>query len=96
MRINLGDSVLVKLTPFGELILAKEKIRLYTEFGGTNNPGDMPINARIAESIWKEHEADQEGYRRFQLYDLMRIFGPVVSTEAQQITFYENCIILKE
>jgi hypothetical protein len=94
IRINLGDLVRVKLTPFGEMLLGKEKIRLYTESGGSDNPGDAPINARVGESIWSEHEADREGYRRFQLFELMRIFGPVLTTEAQQVPFVENSIML--
>ncbi len=95
MEISLNDIVKVRLTCFGEAILAKYRLETFKDMGGSLDSHASPsIGNRCGMGIWKEHETDEEGFRRFQLFELMEIFGPCIGTVSQQIPFERNSIYI--
>lgn len=64
MLVNLNDTVKVKLTEKGRQILKDEHEALKKRFPSI--------------SEYKEKEVDKSGYTQFQLWSLIKTFGPSI------------------
>lgn len=91
ITINLNNVVKVKLTSFGEALLSKYLLKKYKSLGGSLMP-EVASHAseRALMSLWNDYARDSDGYRSFQLYDLMHIFGGDVTLCSQQKPFINN------
>lgn len=79
-KFNINHIVKVKLTDYGEKIL-NAHFKVYEKY--------MPLNCN---AVWK---TDELGYKTFQLWDLMNIFGVYIYPGAP-ICFENNEIIFNE
>ncbi len=101
MKINVNDTVRVRLTPFGESVLARHRLQEYEGLREAfperpeRDGQSAPCHERALLDVWTDHERDAEGMRTFQIYELMEIFGPEMSFTAQQMPFQDNRIVLE-
>jgi len=72
ITINVNDNVWVKLTPAGEA--------LWAEYWKATEPADVPKSIRKSQT-----EAD--GWIRFQLHELMQIFGKAMYNGNMHLPF---------
>lgn len=71
-KINLNDTIYVKLTDYGKDIY----YHLYDE-----------LNNYIGREIIKPHfpEEDEYGYSKFQLWNFMKIYGPYIDITGKNV-----------
>lgn len=81
--MNINDQVIVRLTPDGERLWA-EAWNKYSDNGG-KVPRAIEIQAR-----------QPDGSVRFQMHELMHIFGPVCTNGSRQLPFVNNEIKISE
>ena len=89
MELNLNIDVKVRLTAFGEMLLARKKLEEY------NDQVRMTVVGRgtkRAMAVWESNAPDSEGFRHFQLYELMNIFGEHLTECTDKLPFERNCI----
>jgi hypothetical protein len=95
LEISTRDLVKVRLTGFGEAVLAKYKIDEYLRSGGTLNAGIEPqIEDEQARYIFSRFGPDQDGFCAFQIEELMEIFGSSMRYAAVQIPFADRTLFL--
>lgn len=72
MRINLNETVKVKLTDHGKMIY-------YHRYDD--------INKRVGKEVCKPSlpEEDEDGYSKFQLWDFMNLYGKYLTAGYQDI-----------
>ncbi len=70
IRFNINDSVYVKLTEFG----FKFHMRHYARI--------LPQD--VFEKMYRSPKVDEQGFSKFQLWDLMNIFGENCSMACEQ------------
>ena len=80
-EFNINDNVNVKLTDFGIAILRQ-------------NHENLSINNQKMEEF--EIQVDENGYTKFQLVDLMKIFGQYFSVDQNKPTPFETTIMISE
>jgi hypothetical protein len=78
VKFNINDHVKVKLTKAGREELKKQHEKLKLTF------------PKLGE--WQERKVDEDGYSRFQMHDLMSIFG-VLLTPCRELPFNTEIII---
>ncbi len=80
VHVNLNDKVCVKLTAFGEAVLAQHMLTVYRSLGGVFDAREN-LNPRedAACSVFFAYPYDENRYRTFRLYELFAIFGNVMS-----------------
>ena len=83
LPINLSESVKVKLTAFGEAILAQYELDEYRRKGGVLSCFERQTSHEEALRVsFTVHRRDPDGYYSFQLIDFCEIFGPAMSVFA--------------
>ena len=109
MILNLNSTVKVKLTSRGELLLAQSRIQEHKEmqsslersFAGRIS-GDAAGQLRVTAMerkllyLWKDHPEDTDGYREFQLYELVSIFGKGIADDTDGKVFENSEIVFEE
>ena len=89
LKINLNDKVKVKLTAFGEAILAQHMLKVYRELGGVLDARDnLNPYEEAACSIFFAYPYDEDRYRTFKLYELFEIFGHTISPSTVNNPFF--------
>jgi hypothetical protein len=78
--ININNEVLVKLTPYAHEIMREKHFKLYN--GAAHAPE------------FKFPEADEDGYTKIQLWELMREFGDAMYNGNPRQCFVDNIIIV--
>lgn len=79
MNINLNEYVQVKLTEYGK--------RVHFDYWY-----DKPIHIR-SKFPYRQPIINEQGYSKFQLWDLMSIFGPVLHLGNPNVPFEGNEIV---
>lgn len=82
IKFNINNYVKVKLTEKGKKVLKKQHDEL----------------EKLCKSIGKFHEpeTDENGYTKFQLWDLMRTFGSYIGLGMNDLCFETTIIILEK
>lgn len=65
VKININDSIKIKLRPKGEMLIATERARLQAVFPGHDWTNFM--------------KPDADGYLKMQIWTMMEFFGPHTS-----------------
>ena len=91
LALNCNDIVQVKLTPFGECVLHKARVKEYEEIEAAK----ITTCEALAAAIFDSHPKDERGYREFQLYELFDIFGETFFFTAQEVPFVGNEILVR-
>ncbi len=89
MELNMNIDVKVRLTALGEAILARKKLE---EFDDQIRITTMGVGTKRAMEVWESNAPDSDGFRHFQLYELMNIFGKYLTEYADELPFERNCI----
>lgn len=84
MKININDCVLVRLTPYGEKLWAEHWTR-FPETGFTNVPDAV-----------RKSVTEPDGRIRFQLWDMMAVFGKAMYNGNPNIPFQDNVIYIED
>jgi len=78
--MNVNDDVWVLLTASGE--------RMWNEYWKLSSPGGVPDAIR-------KSATESDGTIRFQLHQLMHIFGPALYHGSSELPFVDNKVLLR-
>lgn len=94
LSIGMTDLVKVELTPFGEAVLAKHRLKCFKRIGGSlkRNVSNYPEEID-SQQIFHFPKLDNDDAYTFYFHEIMGIFGKFFDHKSQRSVFKEDKII---